>query len=337
MALLLLFLTLLGYDAWTILEAIWEGSLGSPSSIGVSVSHAVPEMLTATAVWLAFRAGLFNIGVDGQLQMGGLASLAAVVSLPASAPGILLIGCGLAAGTLAGAGWAGIAAVLKSWRGANEVISTIMLNFIAFYVINQMMTDALRDRSASFTTATERIPESAQLHTLLSEANITWAILVSVVVCGGVVHIVQSSNLGLRLTAIGRNKEAAVHAGLRVRRYWVGSFCLSGALCGLGGALVLLGSRYFLAPGWAAPWGFLGILIAFLALSNPMLIPFWALLFGMLASSQTALKTSAGVPDAIVVVMQTLPVVVLFSMQAITRLRHGRMFKRMRQVLEART
>src|SRR6185436_2320193 len=102
---------------------------------------------------------------------------------------------------------------------------------------------------------------------------------------------------GLRLRALGLNRDAARRSGVSVRTYWLGSFCLSGALCGLGGALFVLAEPKSLAEGWASPWGFTGMVIAFLALRSPYMIIVWALLFGMLASAGPALKGSASVPD----------------------------------------
>jgi general nucleoside transport system permease protein len=237
------------------------------------------------------------------------------------APPVILLGAGIISGTLAGAIWASIAAALKVFRGANEIIATIMLNFIAFILITQLTNGPLRDKSATFTTATQEIPTGAKLAPILSGGNITWAILLAAPLCIAVILVLQRTNLGLRLSAIGLNRDAAVHAGVMVPRYWLVSFCISGALGGLAGALVVLGSRFYIAPGWALPWGFVGILIAFLSLTNPFLIPLWSLVFGMLTAAGPTLKASAGVPDAITVMMQTVPVIVLYSLYAVSRFR----------------
>jgi simple sugar transport system permease protein len=155
--------------------------------------------------------------------------------------------------------------------------------------------------------------------------QITWGIILALAVSVLTIAVVVSTTTGLRLRAIGLNGDAARHAGLPVERYWLHSMTLSGAVCGLAGGLVLLGLRYYIAPGWASPWGFQGILIAFLALRSPYLIPVWGILFGMLASAGPALKGDASVPDSIVTIMQTLPVIVLFLLYAAGRwLRGGR-------------
>lgn len=319
MAAVLAFLSVLHYDAGVVLNALWTGSVGSLAGLGASLENAIPNVLAATAVWVAFRGGLINIGADGQLQIGGLVALVCLITIP-NAPPPVLIGVGLLSGTFGGLLWSGIAAALRVWRGANEIIATIMLNFIAFIIITQLTSGILLDKSAAFTTATKPIPAAAHLAPVLSsEANITWAILLAVPLCVAVIAVIRRSNIGLRLAAIGLNRDAALHAGIPVGTYWFSSFCVSGALCGLAGALVIMGSRHYIAPGWAEPWGLYGILIAFLAANSPYLIPIWAFVFGMLTAAGPILEASVGVPAAITVMMQTLPVVVLYALYAGSR------------------
>ena len=325
MVLLVLLLWALDYSPGVIIHALWSGSAGTTVSFGISVSEAVPLILTATAVWLAFQGGLFNIGADGQLQMGGLAALVVVsdVGLPHWSPLVIVLGL-LAAG-LAGAAWSGIAAVLRAYTGANEIISTLMLNYIAFISIDQIMRGPLQSQANAFTPQTDRIPDAAVIPSFVGGTQITWAIVIATVVAVAVIVHVRRSSVGLRLRAIGLNREAARRAGVPIDRFWLVSLTSGGFLAGIAGGLVILGLRYYIAPGWASPWGFQGILIAFLALSSPYLIPVWGLLFGMLAAAGPALKGDASVPDSIVTMMQTLPVVCLFALYAAGRwLRYGR-------------
>lgn len=312
MGVLIGLLALLGYEPDSILRALWSGSAGSTISLGISLSDAVPLMLTGVAVWLAAQAGLFNIGGDGQLQVGALAAL--VVASEAGLPrtGILLVPLALVAAALAGGAWASIAAAMRTVRGANEIISTLMLNFVAFITIDEVMRGPLQSKDNPFTPQTDPIPGSAHLGSLISGTQLTWGFIVAFGVAIAVVALARTSTVGLRLQAVGLNRDAARHAGLPIGRYWFGSMVISGALCGFAGGLVLLGLRYYLAPGWADPWGYQGILIAFLAMRSPYLIPLWGILFGMLAAAGPVLKGDASVPDSVVTVMQTLPVITLF-------------------------
>jgi len=316
MGFLILLLAILGYDTGTVAESLWDGSVGSPAALGLSLREAVPLILCAAAVWLAFQAGLFNVGADGQLQVGGLCALVICLQLD-SLPGPLVIALALVVGMAAGALWAGIAGALKTFFGATEVISTIMLNFIAFQLVSEAMTKPLQSETTVNLT-TDEIPEKARLGMVFGDV-LAWGFLIAVVVSVAVILYINRTTVGLRLRAMGLNSLSVRHAGIRVRRYWLGVMCASGALAGLAGALVIVGMRFVMAPGWAPAWGFLGILIAFLALRSPFLLPVWGLLFGMLAAAGPALKADAGVSPGIVVLMQTLPVIVLFAIYALWR------------------
>lgn len=312
-------LTALGYDAGKSVSALWNGSAGSLQSLGISLSQATPVMLAGVAVWLAAQAGLFNIGADGQLQMGGLAALVAVSYLGLPKTGVVLIPVGLVAASLAGAAWSSVAALLKTHRGGNEIVSTLMLNFIAAILIMELTRGPLQSQANPYTPQTDPIPIAASLPTIVDGTQITFGIALAVAVTSVVLVAVTRTTVGLRLRAIGLNRDAALYSGVPVRRFWLGSMVASGALCGLAGGLVMLGLRYYLAMGWASPWGFQGVLVAFLAMRSPYLIPVWAVLFGMLSSAGPALKASASVPDSIVTIMQALPVIVLFVLYAAWR------------------
>jgi simple sugar transport system permease protein len=319
MALLVGLLAVLGYPASTVLRALWDGSASSAFALSQSLSEAVPLALAGVAVWLAYTAGLFNVGADGQLQVGGVLAVVVSTAMPGTAPAMLTIVLALGAGCVAGALWASIAGVLRAYRGANELIATIMLNLIAIEVINQLIAGALRSPTAQFTPQTEQVPLGAQLGEVVVGSGIPWIAIVALITTVAVILLVQRTRLGLRLRATGLNVEAARHAGVGVRELQFLTFAASGALAGFAGALVILGLRYYIAPGWAPAWGYLGIVIAFLSLRTPLLIPLWAVILGMIGSAGPTLKGDAGVPDAITILMQALPVILLFGLYAAQR------------------
>jgi simple sugar transport system permease protein len=319
MAALVGLLALLGYGAGTVVSALWSGSVGSPFALSQSLSEAVPLTITATAIWFAYQAGLFNIGADGQLQIGGLITLVVAIQM-ASVTSDLTIAVALLGGCLAGGFWAAIAGALRAYRGSSEVISTIMLNFIATATLLQLADGALRSPDAPFTPQTSDVPLDTQLGLLWSSVGIPWIIAIAIAVAVVVIGLVISTRLGLRLRAVGLNPEAARHAGVAIRHYQFAAFCLSGAIAGLAGGLVILGLRYYISPGWAPAWGFQGMVIAFLALRTPLLIPVWGIALGMIGAAGPALKGDAGVPDSITIVMQTLPLIVLYVFYALIRM-----------------
>jgi simple sugar transport system permease protein len=305
-------LAALGYPPAEVVDALWEGSAASATAWGFSLNEAVPLVLGAVGFWVALEAGIFNIGVDGQLQVGGLICLAITLAFPGDdALAFFVIPAALVGGALAGGAWAGVAGWLKAYRGANEIISTIMLTFIAFIAVDQTMRGPLQSLDHPFSDQTRLVDEEFRIPPIVAASGIPWTIVIALVLAVAAIWIMRHTDVGLRLRAIGLNREAAEHAPISVRRYWMGGFFASGALCGLAGGLVILGLRFFIAPGWAPLWGLIGITIAFLALSSPFLIPVWGVLFGMLAAAAPVLKGDASVPDSIVEITQTLPVIVV--------------------------
>ncbi|SHL12453.1 nucleoside ABC transporter membrane protein [Pseudonocardia thermophila] len=317
----LLLVAALGYDVGAVLAAVVDGAFGSAHAVSSSLTQAAPLVLTATAVWLAYQVGLFNVGGDGQLQVGGLAALVVALAL-GDLPGVLTIAVAVVAAVLGGAAWAAVAGLLRAYRGANEVISTIMLNFVAATAISLLIAGPLRSPSAKYTPRTDRVAADAQLGDAVPGIPLTFLVALAL----GVVTVVavRRTSIGLRLRTIGLNREAATHAGLRVQAMQWQAFAVSGGLAGLAGGLVILGYRYYIAPGWVPAWGLLGIVIAFLALESPGLIPLWAVVLGIIGAAGPAIKGAASVPDAITTVMQGLPVVVVFLVGALARSGPGR-------------
>lgn len=317
-ALVLGLLALLGYDTGAVLSALVEGAFGSTYAVSLSLTQAAPVVLTATAVWLAYQAGLFNIGGDGQLQVGGVAALVTCLALPDALAGVAMVVVALVAAIAAGAAWAAVAGLLRAYRGADEVISTIMLNLVASTAIGLLINGALRSPGARFSARTDSVPAAAELGDVVPGVPVVFVLALAV--CTATLLAVRRTSIGLRLRSVGLNQDAAVHAGLRVRALQWQSFTLGGGLAGLAGGLVVLGYRYALAPGWAPAWGLMGIVIAFLALRSPASIPLWGVVMGVLGAASPAVRAAASVPDAVTTVMQGLPVVVLFLMIALGRL-----------------
>ena len=303
----LLALVASGESFGTLLAAIWEGSLSSEYAIRVTLGNAVPLLLIGVAVWLAFAAGLFNIGGEGQLYWGGLTAVligVALAGIPVyfSAP-IALIGA-----MVAGALWAGIAVAIKTTRGAHEVISTIMLNYVAVLLVNFLINDPLKDPANDF-PATERILPDGQL-SVITVAFVATSIVLLVVAC------VWFTRAGLSLRAVGAGRDAAARAGVPVNAVWLIAFSASGALAGLAGGLEVLSVQYLVSPGWSLRWGSLGLAVGFLATRNPLFVIPWSFTFGILQASGPALQASAGVPSPIIAIMFVAPLITYFMLRS---------------------
>ncbi len=284
------------------------------------LNSATTYYLSAIAVAIGFRMNLFNIGVDGQYRMGAL--IAAYVGGAVALPGPIHVTLIVVVAMLVGAFWAGIAAVLKVTRGVSEVISTIMLNFIATGVIAYLLTPGRMAESipGSNNVTTKPIPGSGWMPSLPlipgARSDVFGFILVAVVVGGAYWFILGRTRFGFDLRATGSSEPAAVASGVNVKKMILISMLLSGAVAGLVGMPQLLGSSHAYSLDFPAGLGFTGIAIALLGRNNPIGIAFGALLWGFLDSSATRLDFE-GIPQEIVAIMQgvlVLSVVVAYEL-----------------------
>ncbi len=281
--------------------AIWVGSLGSPRAIGATLEKSTPLILTGLAVIVALKAGLFNIGAQGQLLMGAIMSAYVGYQLTGLPTAVHLPLC-LAVGVVFGVLPAVLVGVLKATRGVHEVIATIMLNTV---IVN--LTDYLAGgpwmQPGQAVSKTPEIEPSARIPRI-GEFPVGFAIAVAMAFA--VWFMLSRTTLGFRLSTVGANKNAAHYAGISVRRVTIGAMALSGALAGLGGAIETQGVIGKFEPGFNRNLGFDGITIALLAKVSPRAAIPSALLIGALRASSTELQARAKVaPEIVDVVMAT--------------------------------
>ncbi|MFD7307779.1 ABC transporter permease [Promicromonospora sp. NPDC059942] len=275
-------------------------------------SYATPLIAAGLGVALAFRAGLFNIGGQGQMLVA--AAAAGWVGFGVSGvPFPLHLLLALIAGIAAGAVWAGIAGVLKARTGAHEVIVTIMLNYVAFYLISYFLaTPGLLQAPGSSNPKTPPTPESAQLPTLLGDRfNVTWGFVLALLAVVGVWWLLNRSSTGFAFRAVGENPRAARVAGIDTGRATINVMLVAGGLVGLAGASQVLGG---VTTGFSsdidAGIGFDAITVALLGGSNPWGVLAAGILFGAFKAGGTTMQAAEGVPSDIVLVVQSL--IVLF-------------------------
>ena len=311
-------IALLGVPIDDALEAFVDGTVGSAYAIGASLSRSVVFALVGIGFVLANRANLTNVGGEGQIAVGGIA--AAAVAL---AHGVADLPLGLAfivpmlAAVLAGALWGGLAGVLKTRAGTNEVISTLLLSFIAVWLLYWCVqsTELLRQPMTSSATLPEslELPEATKLPMVTADPslplNIGLPLVVAVAVA--VAIVLGRSTIGMRLRAIGLNPIAARRAGIGADRYVVLAMMVAGGLGGLAGAVMLQGDQYVLKDGFSSGYGFDGLVVGLLARGSVAGVIASALLFGFLRSGGISMEISAGVPAAVVQVIQGIIVVSL--------------------------
>jgi general nucleoside transport system permease protein len=290
-------------------EALWRSSLGSPSAIGRTLVEATPLALAGLSVALAFRSGLFNIGAAGQLIVGAM--FAGWVGFTWDLPSAIHLPLALAAGALGGAIWAGIAGVLKARTGAHEVITTIMLNYIAYRLLDYALRSSAFQRPGRNDPISQPVAESARLpEVVIGELRFHAGFFVALVAVVGVWWLFERSTVGFRMKAVGANPFASRYAGMKVGATYVLAMGLAGALAGLAGTSNILGRPSFsLTGGYYNEVGFDAIAVALLGRANPFGVLAAALLFGVLRSGATGMQAATSTPVDIILVIQALIIV----------------------------
>ena len=276
-----------------------------------TLNFATPLIAAGLGVALAFRVGLFNIGGRGQMLWA--AAAAAWVGFSFQLPPVLHLLVAIAAGILAGAIWAGVAGALKAYTGAHEVISTIMLNFVAFWFITWMLrTPGLLQNPGSNNPISPAMPESAILPSVLGPPFVLhWGFALSVAAVVLCSWLINRSNLGFQFRAVGYNASAALNAGMNVKRLTVYAMLISGAFMGLAGAQQVTGAvTTGFTAGIDAGIGFDAITVALLGGSTPWGTFFAGLLFGAFKAGGFRMQAAEGVPVDIILVVQSF--IVLF-------------------------
>lgn len=305
------FLLILNVDPGVVYAQLLDGAAGSTYSLTQTIGKATPLLLVAIGICIAFRANVLNIGAEGQVIIGGLATAAFALSFR-DLPPWLMVTLSLVAGFIGGALWGGIAGALKAWFGVNEILSTIMMNQIAVQVLIWLLTGPLRDSSADVTSAnivqTGELPLAAWLPSVVPQTYFHTGALLAVVLAFVAFFFLWRTVAGYRIRAVGANPDAARYAGINVKRTIVLAMLLSGGLAGLAGSVEVMGVTHRAMQDFSTGYGFSGIVVALFGLLHPIGAIPAALLFGGLLASGTTLQ-SAGVSAAMVTVLQGLVVI----------------------------
>jgi general nucleoside transport system permease protein len=300
----------IGVDPQHALKLLVLGAVGSPESIGYTLYYATNFIFTGLAVALAFHAGLFNIGGEGQAYIGGLGCGLAILAFDKYLPIWLMAPLAVTAAALFGAAWAAVPAWLQAWRGSHIVITTIMFNFVASALMVYLLVNVLI-APGSMTPQSRGFGPSGRLPALPGTA-LNLSIVLALVCCVAVWLFLWHTRWGYALRAMGHNQEAAVYAGTDLRRMTLLAMCLSGALAGFVGVNELMGVHHRLVLDFPAGYGFAGIAVALMGRNHPLGVVLAALLFGALQQGGTELAfDEPAITREMVVVIQGL--VILFS------------------------
>lgn len=291
-----------GHAPLDLLQTLIGGSIGSAFALQGTIVKSVPLLLTGLSVAVAFRAGVWNIGAEGQFIVGALASFAAARF------GLI---AAILASMIAGAAWASIATLLRFWRNAPEVLTTILLNFVGIHLLGYAVNGPLQERSGQY-PQTDAVPSAAILPTLGASA-LHAGIAIAVVVCIALWVLLYRTKEGLRLRATGFNPFAARWAGVNVDAEIARAMAISGAVAGLAGCIELFGVTHRLFERFAAGYGYSGIAVALMAQLHPIGTLLSALFFGALESGAGELQRASNISSTVAVFGQAVVILVVIG------------------------
>lgn len=300
-----------------------QGSFGSLKAMSETAVWATPYIFGGLAVALAFKGGLFNIGVEGQLALGAVATAFVGYALPdllgINLPMIIHLPLAILAGMLIGAFWAGIVGFLKAYTGGHEVINTIMMNYIALNTISYLLNGPMKDQSPNNVSArTPLIAESAQIPALFEGYRIHWGFVIALVVAYLVWWVLYKTTLGFEIRTVGLNPDAARYAGINVKRLIIITMSLSGMLAGMAGAFEVTGLNYRHELSFAIGYGFDSIAIALLGRSHPLGVVLAAILFAAMRNGATRMQFLTQMPVDLISMLQAL-ILLFVAADAIVR------------------
>ena len=301
----------------TAYSALLEGALGGPKAIANTLNSATPLIFAGLSVAFGFRAGLFNIGANGQLLVG--AFCAAIVGTSVGLPFPLGVALAILAGGLGGAAWGFIPGALKAWRGAHEVVVTIMLNSVAYLLLNLLASSIFKDPTATF-PRTPDISAGAVLPIILPDTRLHGGIILAVLSAILVWFLLFKTTLGFEIRTVGANASAARYAGIRPALITILTMSIAGGLAGVGGSVEILGITKNYPAEYIVNYGFDGIAVALLGRAHPLGVVGGALLFGVLRAGAGSMQRATEIPVDIISIVQGVILLFVAAQVVIQRL-----------------
>jgi simple sugar transport system permease protein len=309
-----LLIALAGHNPLDAFAAIAVGAAGSPHQIGVAINRATPYLLAGSGVAFCFRAGVINIGAEGQIALGGLGAAAVALHWPNFASGPVAPAALIGAAAL-GALWSGVAAAIHLGRRVHEVLVTLLLNFVALLLVQQTLVGPLGQAGAGFLES-PIMPSGGWLWRLPGlDAHVGF--VVALFAAAALSAVLWRTPFGFAVRVAGRSRPAAAYAGFSIARLTWATMLLSGALAGLAGGVEVLGVHHRLIEGFSLGFGFKAVTVALLGAVEPLAVAPAALFVGLLEAGSLSMQRQIGVPSALVVVIEGLTM--LFVLAATVR------------------
>jgi ABC-type uncharacterized transport system permease subunit len=310
-----------GKSPLVALDALYRGTIGTEAGFAETIVQATPLMLMALGLVIAFRAKVWNIGAEGQQIFGAiLVTWFVLPFLKEPMPSYAMIPVALGLSLLGGGLFAAIPAVLRSRLGINEVITTIMMNYVAIDALNWLVRGPFQDRSIPGSYPESPIfPLETSLPIILRRSSLNVGIFVSVAACVLAYYLLFKTPLGYTIRAVGLNPSAARTSGISVKRVVNSAMILSGALCGLGGGVYILGIAHELLPEQASGIGYTAVVVALLGNLHPLGVIFSTIFFGGLISGMSSVERALQIPRTLSLLSQGIIIVLILIIQVFAR------------------
>lgn len=304
-------IALTGGNPFLAYLGLWQGAFGSPRAVSETLVWTTPYIFAGLGVALAFKGGLFNIGADGQLVVGAVAAAWIGYFLPRTLgfdlPPVIHLPLTILGGGIAGGIWGAIPGYLKARFGANEVINTIMMNYIALLGASYLLNGVMKDPSPSNVLArTPLIALSARLAPLVADYRVHWGLILALIAAVAVWFLLHRTTLGFSIRTVGASPDAARYSGINYRRIIVTTMALSGFLAGLAGTVEVVGLNYRHDLSFSSGYGFDSITVALLGHNEPLGVVLSSLLFGAMRNGASRMQFMAQIPVDIISVVQAL-------------------------------
>ena len=310
-----IFMVIVGQNPFEISESIYKGAFGSWFSWQNTLQRASPLMLVALCTVLPARLGLIVIGGEGALVIGAVATVAAAVALE-GAPASVITTVMLLAGAVAGGLWIGFVGVLRHYRGVNETISSLLLNYIAIAVMSHLVLGAMRDPAVLHRPSSWHVGEGNMVGSIPG-MDVHWGLVFGVIACLVTFVLMRKTTFGFAADMIGGNIRAARMAGISVGPLLVATCFIGGAAAGLAGAIEIAAVHGRVSSSVVVGYGYTGILIAFIARQNPFAVIPVAILLGGIRASGGLLQRWHDLPDATVLVMLGIIFIVILASESL--------------------